>query len=385
MTLNGEGTHSDSEIEYGGTTTFEGGDRRYQETKYSVTLTQPLYRKQNFAVYRQGKAQRAAADAQLVIARQDLMLRTAQAYFEVLSAQQNLTTASAHVATIQAQANEARKKLAVGAATRIEANETKARADVARAQEISVRDELVNKRYALRRISNETVDTLDELPLGFTLAPSSPGDVATLMEIAENNNSQLQVLHHNMEAAKQEVERARAGHYPNIDLVAQYSSDYSTGSVFTSSSSDASVTSASLRLDMPLYQGGLINSRVREALGALEKARADLEDARRHVESQIAQYLNGTVSGAEKVRALEQALISSKDAAKATRLGFEVGTRNLLEVLDAEQQAFDVARDLIKAREEYVLSWLRIKAIVGQLTEDDLTTLNSYLVPPSIR
>ena len=383
LSVDGEKMYSYGEIEYTDTTSFDSGDRRYEDSRYSLTLTQPLYRKENFAVYEQGKAQSAAAGAQFDIAKQDLILRTAQAYFEVLSAQQNLSTTTAHVASMEAQANEARRKLAVGAATRIEVNETKARADVARAQEIAARDELINKRYALWRMSNAKIRTLDELPLGFTLDRISPNDVDELMKIAENENFQLQVLRYNLEAATQEVERARAGHYPNLDLVARYSSDYSTGSVYTASPSDTSVKSAGLRLDIPLYQGGLVDSRVREALGALEKARADLEDARRDVESQIARYLHATVSGAERVRALEQALNSSNDAARATRLGFNVGTRILVEVLDAEREAYDVALDLINARQEYVLNWLRLKANIGTLNEDDLKTLNSYLVSPA--
>lgn len=381
LAVNAEKGRHDSEIEYIGSTSFEGGTRVYEERKYSVTLTQPLYRLQNIAAYRQSKAQFAMAEAQMAAAKQDLVLRTTQAYFELLAAQQNLATASARVASTKGQYDQNKAKLSVGAAARLEVSEAKARADVARSQELATRHELVNKRQALARIIGENPDVLDELAPNFVLQPPTPDNLEPWIAHSEANNPQLQSMRHNVAAAEHEVRRVRAGHHPSIDLVGEYASAYATGSVYTAAQSDTAITSARLRLEMPLYQGGQVSSRVREALGGLEKARADLEDARRDVIAQTTQHFNGTVSAMDQVLALEQALSSSEEAARANRVGHELGTRNFVDVLNAEQQVYDVKRDLTKARHDYILSLLRLKAAAGQLQEDEVLTLNSYLRP----
>ena len=137
-------------------------------------------------------------------------------------------------------------------------------------------------------------------------------------------------------------------------------------------------------MEMPLYQGGIVNSRVREAHGMLDKARGELEDAERDVMAQVMQSYNGSVNAIEQVQALEQARISSLEAARATRIGLEIGTRNLVDLLNAEQQVYDIAREYTKARQEYVMNRLRLLAIAGRLTETDLQALNDYLAPPTM-
>lgn len=383
LTGSTETTRYESKIEYRGDTAFEGGSRHYRERKSAVQLTQPLYRLQNYHGFRQSQAQLAAAEAQLVAAKQDLMLRVAQAYFDVLTAQQALGAARGHAAATKGQFSQAQKKLAVGSASRLELSEATARADLARTQEIAAQHELENKRQALRRIVNERLDTVDELRADFPLLPPEPTTVEPWIEQAERENPQLQAQQHNLRAAQREVKRARGAHYPTLDLIGQYTNSYSTGSVYTSASSDTQISSAGLRLELPFYQGGIVTSRVREALGNAERARGEAEDARREITAQTTQNFNGAVSSIEQVQALEQALTSSKEAARANRVGLEVGTRNFVEVLDADKQVYEVMRDLAKARHEYVMSLLRLKAFAGQLKESDLAALNAYLVAPA--
>lgn len=383
LTVNSEKTYSDSEITYENPSPFESGTRRYEDLKYSATLTQPLYRKQNFAAYKQSKAQMASAEAQLSLAKQDLMLRVAQAYFDLLSTQQVLAAATANTAAMKAQDDKGRKQLSLGSGSRLEASEARAKYEMARAQELSVRNDLINKQQALRRITNEIPGNLDELKSGFPLVQPDPSDVTAWVKMAEQENPQLQAFHFNVKAAKQEVERARAGHYPTLDLVAQYSNAHSTGSVYTSATSDTLIKSVGARLEMPIYQGGIVNSRVREAVGNLEKARGDYEDALRETVSQVTQHFNANISGIDQVRALEQALISSQEASRANRIGLELGTRNLVDLLNAEQQVYEVTRDLAKARQDYIMSRLRLMAYAGRLTDGELTALNAFLAPTS--
>jgi outer membrane protein len=383
LNLNGEKMYSDSEITYATTSPFESGTRSYEDRKYSATLTQPLYRKQNFAAYSQAKAQKKAAEAQFAFAGQDLILRVAQAYFDLLSAQQNLAAARANAASLKAQDDRSRIQLSLGSGSRLEASEARSKYEVARAQELAARHDLVNKQQAMRRITGEPPGTLDELRADFPLLLPEPDDVEVWIKYAQQESAQLKALRANMKAAKQEVERAKGGHYPTVDLVAQYSNTDSTGSVYTSAASETVIKSAGVRMELPLYQGGVVNSRVREAHGLLEKARGELEDAERDVISQATQHYNGSVNSIEQVRALEQARASSLEAARATRIGLEVGTRNLVDLLNAEQQVFDVTRELTRARQEYVMSRLKLLAVAGRLAEKDLQALNAYLAPVS--
>lgn len=381
LTVNAEKMYSDSEITYESPSPFESGKRDYEDLKYSATLTQPLYRRQNFAAYWQSKAQTAAAEAQMAFARQDLMLRVAQAYFDLLSAQQVLAAAVANTAAMKVQEDRAKVQLTLGSGSRLEASEARAKHEMARARELAARHDLINKQQAVRRITSEMPGPLHELRPGFPLVPPEPGDVATWLAMAEQENPQLKSLRANMKAAKQEVERAQSGHYPSVDLVAQYSNANSTGSVYTSATSETLIKSAGVRLEMPLYQGGLVSSRVREAVGNLEKARGELEDAQRDVAAQITQHFNGVINGIEQVRALEQALAASREASRANRIGLEVGTRNLVDLLNAEQQVYEVTRDLAKASQEYIMSRLRLLAYAGRLTEGELLALNAHLAP----
>jgi outer membrane protein len=210
LTVNSEKMYSDSEITYDDPSPFESGARSYEDTKYSATLTQPLYRKQNFAAYKQSKAQMAAAEAQLSLARQDLMLRVAQAYFDLLSTQQVLAAAIANTAAMKAQDDKGRIQLSLGSGSRLEASEARAKYEMARARELAVRDELVNKQQALRRITSKSPGYLDELKSGFPLVQPDPSDVTAWVKMAVQENPQLQALHFNAKAARQEVERAQA-------------------------------------------------------------------------------------------------------------------------------------------------------------------------------
>jgi len=381
VSFNSEKTYSSSVLAYDVGSPFQSGARDYEDLKYTTIITQPLFRKQNIAAYQQSKAQTAAAEEQLSFAKQDLMLRVAQAYFDLLSAQQILAAANANTVAMKAQDDKAKTQLSLGSGSRLEASESRAKYELARAREFAVRDDLVNKQQALRRITNEFPGTLDEPSPDFPLVHPDPNDVATWVKMAELAYPQLLALRYNVEAAQKEVERSQAGHYPTLDLVAQYSSGRSTGSAFTSAASDTEIRSAGIKLELPLYQGGLISSKAREAVGNLEKARGELEDAQREVVSQISQHFNGTINGIDLVLALEQALISSREASRANRIGLELGTRNQVDFLNAQQQVFDVARDLAKARQDYIMSRLRLMAYAGKLTEYELTALSTYLVP----
>ena len=317
--------------------------RQYNSNGYSLSLNQPLYRKQNFAQYEQAKSQVTQAEAQFNVARQDLIVRVAQAYFDVLLAQDNVTLAGAQKAAIGEQLEQAKRNFEVGTATITDTHEAQARYDLTTAQEIAAQNDLEIKKHALQlivgKISGQLVALNDRLPL---VSPE-PNDMVKWVAQAEQQSPQIAIQRAALEIATQEVERNRAGHLPTLDLVAGYSQN-SNSSYLTS----GTVTSQSigLQFNLPLYQGGSVSSKVREALANQEKARQDLELGSRQAALQTRQAFLGVTSGMAQVKALEQALVSSQSSLDSTRLGQEVGVRTNVDVLNAQQQFYTAKRDL---------------------------------------
>jgi len=382
LSARGSSVKSDGDIHYDGTTSFQSGDRRYDDNEVRVTLTQPIYNYQSFATFQQGSAQRKIAEAQFTAAKQDLIVRTAQAYLDLLAAQRVLAAASAHFEATNAQLAQAKAKLSVGAGSRLDLADAKARASLAHQQRISAEHDVLNKQQALQRIIGSAPGELNQLSDTFPLIPPAPDNANAWVTIAEQDSPQLLALRESVTASEKEVQKARGGHHPTVNLEAQYLSGDSSGSVYTSAASDTRVKSYGIHVELPIYQGGMVNSRVREAIGQLEKAQGEFDDARREIQAQVVQNYNGVVMGIQQVHALEQALLSSEEAAKGSRIGREVGTRSFVEVLDAERQVYEVTRELTKAKHEYFMSWLKLRAAAGQLSEENLARVDRYLVPP---
>lgn len=379
VNLRGAKTQYDASIDYQGATTFQGGSRRYTNEEFEVNLTQPLYRKQNYALYRQGEAQADLAEAQYANARQELVLRVAQVYFDLLAAQDNLTLATAQKLVLLAQYHQAKARLDAGVAPITEVHESKARADLATAQEIAALNNVEVKRRSYWKVAGIDPDSLAGVAPNIPLTPPDPADIGKWNQAAQEQNPQLRALQGTVRVAEQELEVARAGHFPTVDLVAGYTKGEASGSVYTSASSETSWRSAGVQLQVPLYQGGYVNSRVREAAANRDKAREELEDTKREATVQVQQAYSAVAHGVQQVEALGQAVVSSESALDATRAGLRVGTRNLVDVLNATQQVYTAKRDHARARYDYLLNRLKLEAAAGQLDEDDLVSINALL------
>ncbi|BBP05717.1 outer membrane protein [Sulfuriferula plumbiphila] len=354
------------------------GDRSYTSRGVGITVIQPIYRKQNWEHYEQAKQQVSVAEAQLASAAQDLILRTAQAYFDVLQSQDNLNFVRAQKAAIGEQLAQARRNFEVGTATITDSNEAQARSDLASAQEIAALNDLQIKQRALQRIIGKLPPRLDVLGDKLQLAPPNPASIDAWIARAEQDSPALKAQRAGYEIAQREVERNRAGHYPTLDAVASYSDNRNQNfGGFQVNTKNAVI---GVELNLPLYQGGLVGSRVREAVANQDKAREDLEDARRQVDLNTSQAYLGVTSGEAQVKALEQALLSSQTSLDSTRLGLEVGVRTTVDVLNAQQQMYSAKRDLAAARYNYILSSLRLKAAAGTLSETDLGEVDKWLV-----
>ncbi|MBU0592928.1 MAG: TolC family outer membrane protein [Gammaproteobacteria bacterium] len=352
-------------------------DYNYNSNGAKLTLMQPIYRRQNWAEYEQGKLQSAVAEIQYAAAQQGLILNVAQAYFDVLLAQDNVTLAATQKKAIQEQLDQAKMSFEVGTATITDTHEAQARFDLANASEIAALNDLEIRQRALEKIIGKLPGSLATLAADLSLQAPEPNDISKWVEAAEHDNLLVQTKRISAEIANQEVERNRGGHHPTLDLVATYGDSSLSGGRF--GAYDTKAATIGLQLGLPLYQGGAASSRVREAVANQEKARQDLTlEVRQSALSTREAYL-GVTSGAAQVRALEQALVSSQSSLDSTRLGLEVGVRTNVDVLNAQQQLFSAKRDLYKARYAYLVSRLKLKSAAGTLAEGDLQQVNQWL------
>jgi len=380
VNLSANSTFNNVTTQYPPTTNplFKDGTYRYNSNGYSVNLVQPLFRQQNWQAYNESQLQAAQAEMQLKIAEQDLILRVAQAYFDVLIAQDSVGLVNAQKTAISEQLEQAKRNFEVGSATITDTLEAQARYDLTGAQEIAAQNDLEIKRSALQQLINTTPGELAHLDAGFKLEAPQPADMGKWVDQAEMDNLQLAIARAGAEIADREVMRNRGGHYPTVDLVANYTQNNANGGSF-GIGSDTTSKSVGVQLNMPLFQGGAVNSRWREAEANRERARQELENARRNVAQQARQSYLGVVSGIAQVQALQQALTSSVSVLDASKLGHEVGVRTNLDVLNAQQQLFSTRRDLYQAQYNYLLSQLRLKQAVGSLGEEDLGKVNQAL------
>jgi outer membrane protein len=357
-----------------------GGDADFDSNGASLTAAQPLFRKQNLVAYAQAKEQVKIAALRFAVAEQDLILRVAQAYFDVLESQDNIAFINAQKAAITEQLAAAKRNFEVGTTTITDTHEAQARYDLATAQEIAEQNSLNIRLRALEKLIGKPVGALDTLAEPAQLKAEG-GNIDEWATIAADGNLQAEIQRVTKVIADQEIERNRAGHYPTLDAVAGYT--ISNNQNFGTQQVDTRTASIGVELNLPIYQGGLTSSRVREAVANQERARQDLENATREASLQARQAYLNVSSGVARVQALEQALVSTRAQLDSTRLGLDVGVRTNLDVLDAEQQVLSARRDLASARYDYLLSRLALKAAVGSLNPADLAEIDQLLKPPA--
>ena len=351
--------------------------RDYNSNGWEVRLTQPLFRWQNWVAYNQSELAVAQAEAQFGLARQDLIVRSAQAYFDVLLAQDVLATAKAQKVAIAEQLESAKRNFEVGTATITDTHEAQARYDLTSAQEIAAQNDLNVKHQALRAVIGKEPEGLKNLKPGVQLAGPQPADIAKWVEMAETASASVQIYQALYEIAVREIEKQRAGHYPTLDLVATNGRSGAGGG--TTGGFDSKSSTVGLQLSIPIFAGGVTASRDREAVALKEKAAADLENARRTAALNARQAYLGVSSGLAQVKAYEAALTSSQSALDSNKRGYEVGVRINIDVLNAQSQLFDTRQKLAKARLDTLGALLKLKAAAGSLSENDVAAINGLL------
>jgi outer membrane protein len=346
---------------------------------YSLSFSQPVFRQQNNLQYSQAEYQVKQAEAVFAQAGQDLIVRVAQAYFDVLAAQDTLALVQAQKSAISEQLAQAKRNFEVGTATITDTHEAQARFDLSGAQEISAQNDLETKRRALQQITGKAYGTLSPLRREVKLTPPNPANMENWVSIAEKQGYPVLIQEAAMEIAGLEARRQRAGHYPTVDLVASYGTTSQTASQLSAVPANVTSGSFGLQFGLPIFQGGAISSREREAAALHERSKQDLENARRSSALTARQTYLAVINGIAQVGALEQAFVSSTSALDSNKLGYEVGVRINIDVLNAQQQLFSTRRDLAVARYNTITSHLRLKAAAGSLRDEDLDEVNRAL------
>jgi outer membrane protein len=355
---------------------------RYPETaSYTLTLTQPLFRYQNWLQYEQSSVQVRQAEAVFAQAYQDLVVRVATAYFDVLAAQDTLALVRAQKEAIAEQLAQARRNFEVGTATITDTHEAQARFDLSNAQEIAAQNDLEAKRRVLQLLTGREQGELKPMRADVKLPPPNPNNMEAWADLAGKQGYTVIIQEAALEIAALEARRTRAAHLPTVDFFATHGQTGASATTDNSVGRDVTQTVIGLQLAMPLFQGGALTSRDRESAALANKVREDLDNARRTAILTARQIYLTVLNGIIQVQALEQALVSSQSALDSNKLGYEVGVRINIDVLNAQQQLFQTRRDLAVARYNTITNHLRLKAAAGSLREEDVVEVNRVLAP----
>ncbi|BDR09115.1 TolC family outer membrane protein [Comamonas thiooxydans] len=361
----------------------------FNNTQQNVQLSaqQPLYRPANKIAYEQGQRGVDVAQAQLDAAAQNLIVRVAQAYFDVLAAQDSVQVAQSQKQAISTQLEMAKRNFEVGTATITDSREAQSRFDLVTAQEIAAQNDLQVKRVALDQLVGRVGIQPTPLAAPLTLPRVEPDNMQDWVDKALAAQPQLRQAQLALDIARLDTQKAEAGHKPTVDLQAGYVVNrYPNGSMTPSIPLSYRTNAAQIGvvMNMPLFAGFAVQNRIRETVALEEKARAQLDDARRNVEQATRTAFLGVQSGQAQVKALEAALASSQSALEANKMGYEVGVRINIDVLNAQSQVYQTERDLANARYQVLLGQLKLRQATGVLSDDDLRMIDALTRTPSI-
>ena len=376
INLRANSSSNEQSISAPGNNVFFAGETNFNAHGYTLDLRQPLFRRDRYLQLGQADTEIQQAASNIESARQSLIVRIAEAYFNMLSARDNLDFAMAEQKSLSQQLEQAKLRFDVGMIAITDVQEAQAGYDSAIAKRIRAQNDIDVAAEAMREIIGEYTTDVRTLNAEMPLLPPEPLAIEDWTNTAQENNLDVVSARFDAQIAKQQIKIQDAGHYPTLDLVASKNYD-STGGLFGSRQSHT--TSIGLELAVPIFEGGLTSSLKREAVQRYEQSMQAIEQNIRSAHRQTREaYLNVT-SGISEVKALKQAQISSETALEATEAGFEVGTRTAVDVVSAEQTALQAKQNHANARYQYVLNSLRLKQAAGTLSIEDLLAINNWL------
>jgi len=366
------------------TSTPSQTDYNYTTQTAGINASQPLYRPANLATYRQSQKGLELAEAAMSQAEQDLIVRVSQAYFDVLSAQDSLAFVQAQKAAVAEQLASAKRNFEVGTATITDTREAQARFDLVTAQEIAADNDLRVKSVALELLVGKAGLKPKRIQSGAKLPAVDVQSIDNWVAQSEQHHPGLRQARANLDVAKLETEKAAAGHKPTVDFTLGYNSQRNingTSVQFTGVTNQINIASVGITANLPLFAGFATQNRIREAAALEDKARSDLEGAQRQVAQVTRTAYLGLQAGLGQVKAYEAAEASSQVALEANKLGYQVGVRINIDVLNSQSQLFQTKRDLAKARYDVLVGQLKLRQAAGVLKAEDLQPINALLAP----
>ena len=352
---------------------------KYLSDNRTLQLRQPLVNMQRWLQFEQAKSVVNEAEATLDREYQNLVVRVAGAYFETLMADEQLGLVLAQKATYTALVDAAKKGLSAGSGTRTDIDDAQSRLDMAMAQELEARQNQDLTRRQLQLLVNQPVMAIAKLNVpALKLNSPQPASLDDWTVKAEQNSPEIKALQARLEAARQEVKKAQAGHFPTLDAVAQWSNSGSEN--ITRINSRYENKSIGLQLNVPIYSGGYVNSTIRQAVADQTRVEESLEALRRDLGVRVHREYRGVSEGVMRVRALEQAVRSTEQMMKSTQMSLKAGSRTQLDVLNAQQQYTLAMRDLAQARFVYLMSKVRLASLVGDDAAASVDEINASLV-----
>ena len=355
---------------------------------YQATLAQPIFRADRWFQLKAAESVNEQAALQLSATEQNLILQTAESYFSVLRAQDTLASTKAEEAAFKRQLDQSRERFDVGLSDKTDVLQSQASYDTARANRLLAQRQVADAFEALITLTNRQYNSIEGMRHTLPILPPTPNDAKAWVDTAAQQNLNLLASNFAVAAAEETLNQRKAGHAPTLDAVAQYKTGDNDGFGLSNPnalqqrySGDVSQRSIGLQLNIPIYSGGLTSSQVRESYSRLNQTEQQRESMRRQVVENTRNLHRAVNTDVEQVQARKQSIISNQSALEATEIGYQVGTRNIVDVLDAQRQLYTSVRDYNNSRYDYILDNLRLKQAAGTLNPGDLEALSRYLKP----
>ncbi|MEN5092816.1 TolC family outer membrane protein [Pseudomonas protegens] len=352
---------------------------------YQATLAQPLFRADRWFQLQAAKDINEQASLQLSATEQNLILQSAENYFAVLRAQDNLASTKAEEAAFKRQLDQSNERFDVGLSDKTDVLQSQASYDTARANRILAQRQVDDAFEALITLTNRDYNSIQGIVHTLPVLAPTPNDAKAWVDTAAKQNLNLLASNYAVSAAEETLKQRKAGHAPTLDAVAQYKKGdndalgFSNPNPLTRYGSDVEQRSIGLQLNIPIYSGGLTSSQVRESYSRLSQTEQQRESLRRQVVENTRNLHRAVNTDVEQVQARRQSIISNQSAVEATEIGYQVGTRNIVDVLDAQRQLYTSVRNYNNSRYDYILDNLRLKQAAGTLNPGDLQDLSRYL------
>lgn len=376
VNLSADTTRNDQDISSSGAAVGSSGEVNFNSRGYRLSVTQPLFRWDRLIALDQSGSEISQAEAELGEAQQELIVRIAERYFDILARIDNLEFAKAEVKSLSRQLEQANQRFEVGLSAITDVHEAQAGYDLAVAQEIQALNAIDNAQEAMRELTGEYITEFNQLGDNISLVRPEPEAIESWTQLSLDQNLGVIASRYAADTARQEIKRQSAGHLPTLDLVATESYN-STGGRFGSTKQHS--TAVGLELNIPIYSGGSVSSQTREAHENYNISMYGLERARRSAQRLTREAYLGVISGISQVKALNQAVVSSETALEATEAGFEVGTRTAVDVVASQRATSEARRNYSQAKYDYILDTLSLKQAAGTLSKEDLKIINAWL------